>query len=291
MLTLAGVSALPRAGRRARGLRGPQPEAVLLGQRLPLRDQGRSRTSWTAPSRGRRARARSSGRSSTPRSKPPRRGGDARRDRARLHAGRDEIALVATFAAVIGSFLVSCPGGKRSRSGSAATSASVRASSGRPHLCRPRPGALGLAAVADLCPRGDRLGRSLPADALRPPAASRARRSADEVWRPRERVVPGGGRPERRHGHPQADAGREAQHPARADGGTPPRGRSLTCRRRPAATSPSRGSRARQRGGRPGHALRDRTRTELYELARQRNIRGRSKGRQSRGLIRALRAQ
>ena len=37
------------------------------------------------------------------------------------------------------------------------------------------------------------------------------------------------------------------------------------------------GSRARQRGGRPGHALEDRTRTELYELAQKRNIRGRSK--------------
>ena len=37
------------------------------------------------------------------------------------------------------------------------------------------------------------------------------------------------------------------------------------------------GSRARQRGGRPGHALEDRTRTELYELAQKREIRGRSK--------------
>ena len=37
------------------------------------------------------------------------------------------------------------------------------------------------------------------------------------------------------------------------------------------------GSRARQRGGRPGHALEDRTRTELYELAQRRNIRGRAK--------------
>ncbi len=48
-------------------------------------------------------------------------------------------------------------------------------------------------------------------------------------------------------------------------------------------------SRARQRGGRPGHALEDRTRTELYELAKKRNIRGRSKmGKWD--LIRALRA-
>ena len=48
-------------------------------------------------------------------------------------------------------------------------------------------------------------------------------------------------------------------------------------------------SRARQRGGRPGHALEGRTRTELYELAKKRNIRGRSKmGKWD--LIRALRA-
>jgi hypothetical protein len=47
-------------------------------------------------------------------------------------------------------------------------------------------------------------------------------------------------------------------------------------------------SRARQRGGRPGHALEDRTRAELYELAQKRNIRGRSK--MGKGdLIRALR--
>jgi hypothetical protein len=47
-------------------------------------------------------------------------------------------------------------------------------------------------------------------------------------------------------------------------------------------------SRARQRGGRQGHALEDRTRAELYELAQKRNIRGRSK--MGKGdLIRALR--
>jgi hypothetical protein len=48
-------------------------------------------------------------------------------------------------------------------------------------------------------------------------------------------------------------------------------------------------SRARQRGARPGHALEDRTRAELYELAQKRSIRGRSKmGKWD--LIRALRA-
>ena len=36
-------------------------------------------------------------------------------------------------------------------------------------------------------------------------------------------------------------------------------------------------SKARQRGGRTGHALENRTREQLYELAKQRNIRGRPK--------------
>ena len=47
-------------------------------------------------------------------------------------------------------------------------------------------------------------------------------------------------------------------------------------------------SKARQRGGRAGRALEDRTREQLYELAKRRNIRGRSKmGKWD--LIRALR--
>ncbi len=46
---------------------------------------------------------------------------------------------------------------------------------------------------------------------------------------------------------------------------------------------------ANGRGGRSGHALEDRTREELYDLAQKRNIRGRSKmGKWD--LIRALRA-
>ncbi|MGH8935303.1 MAG: Rho termination factor N-terminal domain-containing protein [Acidimicrobiia bacterium] len=36
-------------------------------------------------------------------------------------------------------------------------------------------------------------------------------------------------------------------------------------------------AKSRQRGGKPGHALEDRTRQDLYELAKQRNIPGRSK--------------
>ena len=48
-------------------------------------------------------------------------------------------------------------------------------------------------------------------------------------------------------------------------------------------------SKARQRRGYAGHALEDRTREQLYELAKKRNIRGRSKmGKWD--LIRALRA-
>jgi hypothetical protein len=49
-------------------------------------------------------------------------------------------------------------------------------------------------------------------------------------------------------------------------------------------------SMARGRGGRAGHALEDRTREQLYDLAQKRNIRGRSKmGKWD--LIRALRAR
>ena len=48
-------------------------------------------------------------------------------------------------------------------------------------------------------------------------------------------------------------------------------------------------SKARQRQGRAGRALEDRTREQLYELAKKRNIRGRSKmGKWD--LVRALRA-
>jgi hypothetical protein len=48
-------------------------------------------------------------------------------------------------------------------------------------------------------------------------------------------------------------------------------------------------SKARQRDGRAGHALEDRTRDQLYDLAKKRNIRGRSKmGKWD--LVRALRA-
>jgi hypothetical protein len=48
-------------------------------------------------------------------------------------------------------------------------------------------------------------------------------------------------------------------------------------------------AKARQRGGRAGHAFEDRTREQLYELAKKRNIRGRSRmGKWD--LIRALRS-
>ena len=46
---------------------------------------------------------------------------------------------------------------------------------------------------------------------------------------------------------------------------------------------------SRRRGGKPGHSLEDRTRTQLYEEAKRRNIPGRSRmGKHE--LIRALRA-
>ncbi len=48
-------------------------------------------------------------------------------------------------------------------------------------------------------------------------------------------------------------------------------------------------AKARSRSGRAGHALEDRTREQLYELAKKRHIRGRSKmGKWD--LVRALRA-
>ena len=46
--------------------------------------------------------------------------------------------------------------------------------------------------------------------------------------------------------------------------------------------------RGRRRGGQPGHALEDRNRQQLYELAKQKDIPGRSKMGKSE-LIRALR--
>jgi hypothetical protein len=49
------------------------------------------------------------------------------------------------------------------------------------------------------------------------------------------------------------------------------------------------GAKARSRGGSAGHSLSERSRTQLYEIAKQRNIRGRSKmGKWE--LIKALRA-
>jgi hypothetical protein len=36
-------------------------------------------------------------------------------------------------------------------------------------------------------------------------------------------------------------------------------------------------AKARKRGGRPGHSLEDRTRQELYEAAKKKNVAGRSK--------------
>ena len=69
--------------------------------------------------------------------------------------------------------------------------------------------------------------------------------------------------------------------------------RKRTLAARPDATRSDLGkqaSKARSGGGRAGHALEDRTRRQLYELAQKRNIRGRSKmGKWE--LIRALRGR
>jgi hypothetical protein len=49
-------------------------------------------------------------------------------------------------------------------------------------------------------------------------------------------------------------------------------------------------ARARARGGKPGHSLDDRTRTQLYQEAKRRGVRGRSRmGKHE--LIRALRSE
>ena len=89
----------------------------------------------------------------------------------------NEIALVATFAAVIGSFLVSL----HAREGGGARPARRRRlrlarRARRPHLGRPLPRSVGLAAVADLHPRRDRVDHGRAADALRSPPVARARR-------------------------------------------------------------------------------------------------------------------
>ena len=87
----------------------------------------------------------------------------------------NEIALVATFAAVIGSFLVSL----HAREGRGARPARRRRlrlarRARRPDLRRPRPRPVGLAAVADLPPRRDGLDHRDPADPVRAAAAARA---------------------------------------------------------------------------------------------------------------------
>ena len=94
----------------------------------------------------------------------------------------NEVALVATFAAVIGSFLVSLharegrgtrtPRGRRLRLARRAR---------RPHLGRPLPRSVGVAPVADLPARRDGLDHRRAAHALRSPPAPRARRAARHV--------------------------------------------------------------------------------------------------------------
>ena len=97
--------ALPRR-RGARRLRGAQPEALLLARRHPVH----RRLGGRHPRRGARAGGEQGDRlRRVPRLdlRPARRGGDARSDRAVFAREGNDIALVAAFAAVIGSFLVS----------------------------------------------------------------------------------------------------------------------------------------------------------------------------------------
>ncbi len=93
----------------------------------------------------------------------------------------NEVALVATFAAVIGSFLVSYTRAKAEVARPARRRRlRVAGRARRPHLRRPRARPVGLAPVADLPPRRDDLAHRAPADALRPSTAPRARRAALE---------------------------------------------------------------------------------------------------------------
>ena len=91
----------------------------------------------------------------------------------------NEIALVATFAAVIGSFLVSYTRAKAEALGLRGdVGFGSRVERVVAHLRRPRPRPVGLAAVADLPPRRDGVDHRLPAHAVRAPPAARARRAA-----------------------------------------------------------------------------------------------------------------
>ena len=82
----------------------------------------------------------------------------------------NEIALVAAFAAVIGSFLVSYTRAKAEALGLREIRLRVPRGTSRPHLRGPRACSLGLAAVADLRPGGDGLDHGVSADAVRPSA-------------------------------------------------------------------------------------------------------------------------
>ena len=106
MLTLAGVSPLPRRARSSWASR-PGTRSSSSGSAASSSSSARSRTSSTARSRARRARARSSARSSTRRSTASARPAMLAAIGLAFMRDDNEIALVAAFAAVIGSFLVS----------------------------------------------------------------------------------------------------------------------------------------------------------------------------------------
>ena len=90
----------------------------------------------------------------------------------------NEIALVATFAAVIGSFLVSYTRAKAEALGLRGdVGFGSRVERVDAHLRRALPRTMGMAPVADLPPRRDGLGHRRAADALRPAPVAGTRRS------------------------------------------------------------------------------------------------------------------
>jgi hypothetical protein len=96
------------------------------------------------------------------------------------------------------------------------------------------------------------------------------------VFRTRHRLGEWKHRERRTHGYSEAGAGGEAELKSAQRAAT----RKRTIANLPAGTRRELGeqaARGRSRSGQAGHALEDRNRRQLYELAQKQNIRGRSK--------------